>query len=199
MYDNYSTDNSVELAKSFGMEVRSFGLPGILNDQHYLDVKNHCWKEQRNKGVDYVIVVDADEFIGPSIHLSCAFPKVKGFNMISENLPIKSMSEINIGEPSESYSKRAIFSPDKIQEINFVHGCHRNNAIGETNDNYDTCLLYHFRCIGGFERLYNRHLEYQKRMSKFNRDNNMGHHYLVDRETKLKEWEIMKQNSKELW
>jgi hypothetical protein len=82
MFDNYSTDHSVTLANKLGFEVRSFGKPGELNDQHYLDVKNNCWKESRGKA-DYVIVCDADEFIwGDYTKLTCSLPKSEGYNMI---------------------------------------------------------------------------------------------------------------------
>ena len=48
MYDNYSTDGSVNFAKKLGFEVRTFGKKGELNDQYYLDVKNNCWKEEKH-------------------------------------------------------------------------------------------------------------------------------------------------------
>ena len=81
MYDNHSTDNSVAIAISLGIEVRLFGQFGQLNDQHYLDVKNHCWKEQRGHA-DYVIVVDADEFVCIGNLIGSA-PKVTGYDMMS--------------------------------------------------------------------------------------------------------------------
>lgn len=199
MYDNYSIDNSVEIAKQHNIEVRTFGRIGILDDQHYLDVKNHCWKEQRDKGIDYVIIVDADEFVTISHKLTCTAPTVFGFNMISDNLPVDDIEkEINTGAPSESYSKQAIFSPDAIQEINYVHGCHRNNKIGKIT-NHDVCKLYHYRQIGGVQRMLDRHADYRKRMSDFNLKHGMGIHYLHTDEQKINEWNILKSNSVKLW
>lgn len=199
MYDNYSTDNSVELATSLGIEVRTFGVKGVLDDQHYLDVKNNVWKEQRGKGVDYVIVVDADEFITIPFKLTCTTPKVIGFNMISDKLPTDDIEqEINTGEFSESYSKQAIFNPDAITEINYRHGCHQNGMVGNIT-NEDTCKLYHYRQIGGVRRMLDRHAEYRIRMSAFNRKHGMGVHYLHTDEEKIKEWNILQSNAKELW
>lgn len=197
MYDNYSSDASRSLAESFGFEVRVFGRPGVLDDQHYLDVKNHCWKEQRGKGIDYVIVVDADEFLIIPHPLTSTAPVVLGYNMISERLPEEDMLEINTGAPSESYSKQAIFNPDEIQEINFVHGCHRNNKIGNITNN-EVCKLYHYRQIGGVARMLERHAEYRNRMSAFNRKHGMGIHYLHSDEQKMEEWRILSEHAKPL-
>jgi len=194
MYDNFSDDNSVLIAKKLGFEVRTFGQRGVLNDQHYIDVKNHCWKEQRGKGIDFVIVCDADEFIIPPNNTSSKIPVVNGYNMISESLPINDIFEIKTGSPSESYSKQAIFNPDAVQEINFVHGCHKNHMIlgpGEKINTSDSAKLYHFRQIGGVERLIKRHSEYRKRMSEFNKKFNMGFHYNNSDEQRINEFNVL--------
>lgn len=217
MYDNYSTDGSRKLAEELGFEVRVFGLPGVLNDQHYLDVKNQCWKEQIGKDIDYVIVVDADEFVvvGDELinkrmlgeELDSA-PTVQGFNMISEQLPVGDVFEIKTGSPSESYSKQAIFNPDQITEINYIHGCHRNRMTGRITTG-SICRLFHYRQIGGVQRLIDRHAMYRPRLSTFNLKHRMGHHYGTPKftpteimefnEGKRKEWEILTAEAKELW
>lgn len=199
MYDHYSTDDSVNLALALGMEVRTFGVEGQLNDQHYLDVKNHCWKECRGTGIDYVIVCDADEFITiPAKKLSCSAPRVIGFNMISDSYPVVNIKEINTGAYSENYSKQAIFSPDKIEEINYVHGCHRNNMTGEiTTDN--TCKLYHYRQIGGVTRWLDRHALYRQRLSAFNIKYKMGDHYNHPDHAKIEEWSYLQSQAVKLW
>lgn len=209
MYDNYSTDNSRKLAEELGFEVRLFGVPGVLNDQHYLDVKNQCWKEQIGKGTDYVIVVDADEFIFiDNLVPDASAPVVLGYNMISNSLPVNEITEINTGAPSESYSKQAIFNPDMITEINYVHGCHKNRMTGRIIRE-GKCRLLHFRQIGGVQRLIDRHAMYRPRLSTFNLKHRMGHHYGTPKftpteimefnEGKKREWEILTAEAKELW
>lgn len=221
MYDQYSTDDSVRIAQELGIEIRYFGSRNELNDQWYLDVKNNCWKECRGKGIDYVIVVDADEFVvigtGGEVRwtgdeglvtrdLLGAVPKVVGYDMISDGLPVSDMLELNVGVDSESYSKQAIFNPDLVEEINYVHGCHKNNlqitdcrlqianllGVGE-------CTLLHYRCIGGVERLIERHKVYMKRMSVFNKTHNMGWHYKHSDDAKREEWSFKMNNAKKLW
>lgn len=197
MYDQYSTDNSADLARHYGMEVRNFGNRTDLNDQWYLDVKNHCWKECRGKGIDYVIVIDADEFVCID-DLKGSAPVVVGYNMISENLPIEEITEINTGAYSEGYSKQAIFSPDKIHEIRYVHGCHKNYMEGEITQE-GKCRLLHYRQIGGVERIINRHALYRQRMSAFNKKHNMAWHYNHEDNQKRVEWNHLKSNAIELW
>lgn len=206
MYDQYSTDDSVNLAKSFGMEVRNFGRRGQLNDQWYLDIKNHCWKECRTEDyyADYVIVCDADEFVSiPDGVLSEPhfLPKVTGFNMISESLPEKSVMEIKTGEYSEGYSKQAIFSPHVVQEINYVHGCHKNHMVTSEPKSILQAVvsLFHYRMIGGVDRMIERHRMYCTRMSEFNKTHKMGFHYLHSDDAKRAEWEYLKSNAVELW
>lgn len=200
MYDQYSNDGSRELAESLGIEVRNFGRPGILNDQWYLDVKNNCWKECKGQGIDYVIVVDIDEFVQIPPNLVGTFPKVVGYNMISEDLPKNNILEINTGEPSEAYSKQAIFNPDAVKEINYVHGCHKHNAVGNFTTNLNTtCDLYHMRMIGGVDRIIERHAIYRARMSEFNKKHKMGFHYQHSDNAKRDEWDFLKSNAKELW
>ena len=200
MYDQYSNDGSRELVESLGIEVRNFGGHGVLNDQWYLDVKNNCWKECRNQGIDYVVVVDADEFVCiPQINIKGnevlnPFPNVTGFNMISDTFPGKDIFEIKTGSPSESYSKQAIFNPDYVTEINYVHGCHKNHAVTGVLNGYWSelnCTLYHYRMIGGVHTLLNRHAVYRSRLSEFNKKFNMGHHYSHSDNAKIDEWNYL--------
>lgn len=195
-YDNYSTDGSQDLAKSLGFEVRTFGTIGSLNDHDYINVKNNCWKEERDTA-DYVIVCDADEFLVID-RLKGTSLLVKGYNMISEHLPKNDIFEINTGSESESYSKEVIFSPKYIEEINFTHGCHKNNKVG-TILNTGCARLFHFRQIGGVQRLIDRHLIYKARMSSFNLKYNMGHHYLHQEQSKREEWNLLTKSARLLF
>lgn len=198
-YDNISDDGSQELAKSLGFEVRTFGFTNHLDDEGYLQIKNHCWKECRTTDLqaDYVIICDADEFILPD-NLVGTCPRVFGYNMISESLPVNDIFEIKTGAPSESYSKQAIFSPNHVEEINFVHGCHQNRKTGLITDS-GNCRLLHYRQIGGLQRMIDRHKIYRGRMSNFNLKHGMGIHYLHTDEEKRIEWESLQSNARELW
>jgi len=197
MYDNYSTDNSVELAKSLGIQVEYFGKKGELNDEAYRVVKNNVWKEQRNKKVNYVIVCDVDEFLCID-DLKGTAPNVQGFNMVSNHLPVDDILEIKTGGISDNYSKQAIFNPNAIEEINYDHGCHQNHMKGVISKG-GACRLLHYRQIGGVQRVLDRHAEYRIRMSSYNLKHGFGMHYLDTDEQKRTEWDNLIADAKELW
>src|SRR4029077_17328462 len=62
IFDNGSTDNTVELARKNNCEVRDYSLQsgGKLNDGVHRFIKNNCWK---NAPTDWVLVADLDEVL----------------------------------------------------------------------------------------------------------------------------------------
>lgn len=207
--NNHSTDRTVEIAKSMGCRIRNFGTPGILNDRDYIDIKNSCWKESRH---DWVIVVDCDEILmqttyAPTTTLRIdAFDsarisgktifKTQGWNVFSHSIPKSYWFEIMNGYPDENYSKTVIFNPKEITDINFRIGCHVSSPRGNIKWSQETLTLFHYRNVGGPQRLVDRHNLYRPRMSEENLKRNWGHHYLVTDEERIKEWESKYQKSK---
>lgn len=192
LYDNYSDDQTREIALQFGAEIQLFGTKGELNDQHYLDVKNNCWKGSK---ADWVIVVDDDEILWHYnlLHqLSLAklsgikIIKPQGFNIHSDLMPEESWLDIMTGEPNENYSKLCCFDPT-IGEIKYNFGCHAARPNQPIFYNPEIYLL-HYREIGGVERLIERHKQYAKRLSETNRKYNLGHHYTESEESKRQQW-----------
>lgn len=47
VFDNQSTDKTVEIAKAHGCEVITYETGGELSDMKYLEIKNNCWKLPR--------------------------------------------------------------------------------------------------------------------------------------------------------
>src|SRR5574338_784266 len=60
LYDNYSTDHTVDIAKYHNVEVQYMDTNNTINDLKYLEVKNHCWKSAKT---DWVLVCDMDELL----------------------------------------------------------------------------------------------------------------------------------------
>jgi glycosyltransferase involved in cell wall biosynthesis len=201
IWDNHSTDNTQEIAKSFGCTVKTFGTPGELSDRAYMELKNECWKK-KHAGYDrreFVIVVDADEILIPmngSLNPEATIYKTKGWNVFSHDMPKDSWSEITNGHPEENYSKTVIFNPNQITDINFRIGCHASSPKGNVIWSDDPLYLFHYRNVGGPQRLIDRHNLYRPRMSKENIERNWGHHYLVADEERRQEWESKYQRSK---
>ena len=121
--------------------------------------------------------------------------------MISEALPVNDIFEINTGSESAQYSKQALFSPDFVQEISYVHGCHKHHAVipDEPVGNLGYFRLYHYRMIGGVDRMIERHEMYVERMSSFNKQHKMGFHYLHPAHAKREEWNYLMSKAEKLW
>lgn len=185
LYDNFSDDNTREIAESMGCEVRLFGRKGELNDAEYLKIKNRAWKVSK---ADYVIIVDADEILQEPKDFTGTIWKTKGFNIYSHDIPKETYSEIITGHWDDNYSKTVIFSPKRITDINFTYGAHRSDPKGEVIYSPEVLTLFHYRAIGGPERMVKRHAQYRKRMGYLNRTLGLGSHYLYDDNRRRKEW-----------
>ena len=174
IYDNFSTDNSREIAESMGCEVKLFGVSGELNDAEYLKVKNNCWKSSQ---ADWVIVCDADEIIIPPNGMDGTIVRTQGFNMFSNELPKESWLEINTGIPDSNYSKLICFNPKAIKEIGYVYGCHEAEPTGDVKFSTLITPLLHYKHVGGAERIANRHALYASRLSAINKKWKLGYQY----------------------
>ena len=201
LYDNFSDDRTREIAESLGAEVRMFGVAGQLDDQAYIDVKNHCWKHSQ---ADYVIVVDEDEilyhphldlFLANALDNGCTILRPQGFNIHSDEMPVSDWLEIKRGENNENYSKSCVFRPLHIKEIGYRWGCHACRPMGNIVYGPAGLHLLHYRDVGGVDRLIERHRLYQGRLSEFNKKFNLGHHYSETEADKRKQWKDFSERS----
>lgn len=189
-YDNHSDDGTREVIESNGCILKTFGQKGVLNDKDYITIKNSCWKDSKAK---WVIVVDSDEIVYHSSikrvleESSGTIFHTQGYNMYSKEMPKESFLDLNLGVPNQDYSKLCVFSP-KITRINYVYGCHEANPVGNIRFCDTHLKLLHYRNIGGPERLVNRHEEYRKRLSDFNKKWKLGVHYEESDEDRVKYW-----------
>lgn len=160
-YDNESTDNSLNIIKENGCNYISYDSGGTMDEKWLLEIKNNCWK---NSKADFVIVCDTDEFLEITTDIEgCTIIKTKGFDMIGEH-------DSRLGVYSETYSKRIMFSPKHIQEINYTAGSHYCYPVGNIVENEIHALLLHRKYISE-EHISKRHQNYSSRNSKSNRDN----------------------------
>jgi len=193
LWDNHSTDNTREIAKSMNCIVKTFGNKGELSDRAYMELKNECWKK-KHPGIDHrswVIVVDADEILSgyPQKDTGATIYKTIGWNVFSHDMPVDSWQEITNGHYEQNYSKTVLFDPKAITDINFHIGCHMSTPKGNVVFSKESIFLLHYRNVGGPQRLIDRHNVYRARMSKENLQRKWGHHYLVTDEERVKEWE----------
>src|SRR3990167_11265325 len=60
VYDNISTDDTVKIALANGCEVIPYDTNGQIQDSHYIQIKNNCWKDAKT---DWVLICDMDELL----------------------------------------------------------------------------------------------------------------------------------------
>lgn len=187
LFDNYSDDDTPLIARAMGCEVKQFGIKGVLDDREYTKLKNNCWK---GSDADWVIVVDADEILvlPASIVNEYTVLKPVGLQVYSHKLPAQDWSELTYYYPDDQYSKLCMFRPNKIDAINYVHGCHVAKPIGDVKIG-NVGFLMHYRNAGGPDRLIARHAQYRARMSDWNKKWNAGVHYTYDDDRRRREWE----------
>lgn len=191
LYDNYSTDDTPEIADKLGAFVESYGTHE-LNELEYLKIKNHAWKKS---DADYVIVCDVDEILQVDLktleeekNKGVTIFETFGWDIYSNKFPKKDWIEITEGFPNKMFSKKVIFSP-KFRGINYDHGCHTCTPNGDIRYSDTILPLFHYRNVGGVERVINRHKEYRKRLSKYNKKYKLTGHYLTEETKKRKQWQ----------
>lgn len=178
IYDNESTDNTVDIALDFNCEVNLNKTGGKLDDMRYLEIKNHCWKGQKEK---WAIVCDADELLelsAPTLSQldsnGTTIVQGRGFNMVNlveDNLDI---ADMKYGVRAPSYDKYFAFNTELVREINYNAGCHTANPEGTVKIGVATC--YHYKYIEK-EYMVKRHAHYASRLSDVNKQRGFGLHY----------------------
>jgi UDP:flavonoid glycosyltransferase YjiC (YdhE family)/glycosyltransferase involved in cell wall biosynthesis len=182
VYDNMSSDKTPELLESHPLcERRTYDSGGEVRDDFLLKLKNNAWKESRGKA-DWVIVCDVDEFIfHPDLvaYLSSCkergvtIPQPTGFNMVSDQWPEPDKQiweQIRDGRPDLFFSKKAVFDPNEIKEINYRPGAHTCFPAGRVKEERDPNFkLLHYKYIGGVEWFRKRRTRFAKRLSQLNK------------------------------
>lgn len=170
MFDNGSTDRSLEIAKTNKkVVVDFFDTQNKIKNNEYLRIKNNFFK---TLDADWFIVVDMDEFVyHPDLcaylteceRIGVTIPKTKGYNMLGAEVPqddgvtplihlLKEGVSTDV-EPHlwklgadfmGTYSKKAIFHRS-VTEINYRPGCHESRPVGAVrySENADVLLLHY--------------------------------------------------------
>jgi len=156
IYDNESTDNSVEIAKSLGCLVVSWNSDTCIDDFKYREIKNNCWKYVEN---GWVIVADMDEFLcvtedelkkerdnGTSIL------NIIGFDMIGES-DTTDLSDIDLQTITkyvinQRESKQLCFLREKISDMGYQMGAHNCKPSGDLVLSKDIYINKHMSLLG---------------------------------------------------
>lgn len=197
VYDNESTDNTAQIAKDNGCEIRPYLTNGKVDDELLKNHKNNCWK---SADTNWVLVCDVDELLDIDINdlkneeaLGVSIIKPEGYNMINheENLDFKS---ITYGARETAYDKYYLFNKSLINEINYNHGAHVASPIGVIKFSDKAYKLYHYKCIN-FRRIIERSKMTVARHSDINIKNNWGHNNTAPEQQVLDYWNLLKSRS----
>lgn len=200
VFDNGSTDGSVEYLEQFNwIEVRSFNTNG-LNNEILIEIKNEAWKESIGKA-DYVIVCDTDEcLISPfgkntfiemknSGYTICA---PKWYEFISEYEPQyvkgKLLHEISERAFSMNSSKVILFNPNEIKEINYNPGAHSCNPEGNIKYYYGELYLLHINKRLSLDFFINKFRILNDRRSPSDVKHSYGCHYSFSEDKLISEY-----------
>ena len=136
IYDNMSTDNSVNIMNEYGVNVIPYDTQGKLEESAFLNIKNNSWK---GSDADWVIVCDTDELIYHEniievlTNTHANHIVTEGYEMMSETLPTTEgqiYEELKFGYLKTDYSKACVFKPSEVTDINFGPGCHFSSPAG---------------------------------------------------------------------
>lgn len=198
VYDNESTDATVEIAKAAGCEVITYSTGGKLDDMTYLQLKNNCWKSAKT---NWVLVADVDEFCDinaerlkhEELHGATAI-LFHGYNMVNMS-DTMDVEDIMTGIRSKSYDKMYCFERHHIQEVNYGPGCHTAAPVGLVQDSYGAYRCRHFKYINP-DYMVKRHAAFAQRLSDENLRKGYGGHYLYTEAQIRKEFDNARLSAK---
>jgi hypothetical protein len=156
IYDNESTDNSVEIAKSQGCDVVSWSSGNIHNEHMLIFLRNTIWKNILN---GWIIIADMDEYICVTetelleeFNSGTSILQIEGINMIGEsnNLDLTDIDLQQIQKYVEysNESKNLCFLREKITEMNYGPGSHYCKPIGEIKYSLKKYINKHMSNLG---------------------------------------------------
>lgn len=186
IYDNESSDNSVEIAKALGCNIVSFKSENIQNEYIQADIKNTCWKNVAN---GWIIVADMDEWLcitetqlDEEQKRGTTILKVKGIDMIGESVKLDlcdiNLHTLNKYVEHDPESKSLCFLREKISAMNYNTGAHQCKPVGKIT--HSTIIYYNkHMCNLGLVFLTDKMIKRYER-TKLMRMKAMDTHYTND-------------------
>jgi glycosyltransferase involved in cell wall biosynthesis len=197
VWDNMSTDSSVEICKRYSnVSVEHFDTGGLVKDKVFQYIKNNAWKKARGKAL-YVGVIDTDEIIyyreGLDMLIDQAYEakagivkQTKAYTVYSANIT-RSADEFLLSPTNTSLlcgpsgGKVSIFSPE-LREINYKPGAHRLRPKGKNLTEFVGGLWFHYSHVLGAEVMAKKYEDRLSRLSYQNKRHDWGSHYILDYE-----------------
>lgn len=183
--DNYSTDNTVSIAKSNNCAISFYNSDNTIRDDYYIEIKNNIWR--RPSGIwsdnhlcttEWCAVVDCDEFVDITPDLLVGnIIRATGYDMWGED---GNIDNIDSGVLTPEYCKICFWKPSAIYNIGYCPGAHiayPNTNLGHTLQfNEQPINLYHYKYIS-LEYVKQRHKLFAERLSNENKLHGWSFHY----------------------
>jgi len=150
IYDNSSTDKTVEIARANGCEIRTYNSGGTLNDGLHMQIKNTCWKDAKT---DWVLICDLDELLDISEEqlkqeeaAGTTIIKSDGWSMINleNNCDFRSLK---YALKEWGYDKNMLFNKKYISDICYSPGCHDSRPTGNVRLVAGKYRMYHYKYL----------------------------------------------------
>jgi hypothetical protein len=186
IYDNESTDNSVNIAKELGCSVVSWSSNNCIDDFKYREIKNNCWKSVER---GWIIMADIDEFLCVTEdelmkekNLGTSILNIIGYDMLGES-ESSDLSDIDL-QKIQKYvdnhyeSKNLCFLREKVKEMNYDIGAHNSKPEGDIKYSSKNYINKHMSSLG-LKFLINKITERYKRAANM-RKHGIATHYTTD-------------------
>lgn len=156
IYDNESTDNSVEIAKKLGCDVFSFSSNNIHDEDLQIKLRNSIWKKC-NSG--WIIMADMDEFLCitemelmKEMELGTTILQITGYDIIGESETID-LTDIDLQKTNKYIqnhyeSKKLCFLREEIIDMNYGPGSHSCKPEGKIRYSSDVYINKHMSILG---------------------------------------------------
>jgi hypothetical protein len=183
IYDNESTDNSVEIAKSLGCNIISFNTNGEFDENYLTNLRNNCWKDISE---GWVIVSDMDEWLYITesellgeLNAGTTIITTRGLNMIGES-KMADISDIDLNEIQKcvdavNHSKKSCFLRPAITHMDYTGGSHFCFPKGLVQYSLKAYINKHMNFLG-LEYITTKYTNSFKRSEKM-RKYGAGTHY----------------------
>lgn len=198
VYDNKSTDNTVNIAIKNGCEIRGYESNNSLNDRIHMELKNSCWT---TAGTDWVLVCDLDELLditeeelkqeesnGNTIIRTEAWTMIN----LENNYDFQNITH---GYRDHGYDKSLLFNKKFIQSINYGAGAHDCKPVGNVKYSNKSYPIHHYMLINP-DHFVAKCKVTQQRLSEENKRNNWGYQVQKTEEVLRSDFEMLRDRAR---
>lgn len=190
VFDNQSTDRTVEICKDNNCTVYPYNSGGQVNDEMICNHKNSCW---RGSPTDWVLVCDTDELLDIN-EAQLRSEEASGVNIIKgigyhmvNMVDSYDLYAIDHGVRDPFYDKILLFDRRKVWDINYEPGCHVCHPSPPKVVRYSDSayLMKHYKFVHPDYSIA-RHRVTRDRLSEDNKRLGLGAQYLAPDEEALR-------------